>query len=232
MYLGSWKIDDYLTFPATVHDASGEGTTGTVTYYVYEDETTNDILTGGMAVLGDHVANLYSERIQLTAANGFEKGKSYTIAMELDLGGGAYASAVHTFQIEAEVDANSVSGVVAEVTTVSGNVDGSVASVTDPVNVGTFENDAITAAAIATAAVEKLADIIFRRHNEDVEASSNGDTVDLQSLYGAVAKLTNKAARSAQADGNLVTYKADRTTSLGTQTVESDSGNEPVGSVG
>ena len=63
-YLGSWKIDDSVTFSVNTHSAS----TGTATYAdseptyrVYEDETATPILTGTMAKLDD--ANRTEERI-------------------------------------------------------------------------------------------------------------------------------------------------------------------------
>jgi hypothetical protein len=83
MYLGAWQIDDYLTFPCNSHAAATGAATdgdGVPTYRIYEDETGTAILTGSMAKLDDaNTTGFYSERIQLTAANGFEVGKTYTI---------------------------------------------------------------------------------------------------------------------------------------------------------
>ncbi|MCK5488062.1 MAG: hypothetical protein KAI86_17705, partial [Desulfobacterales bacterium] len=79
------------------------------TYRVYEDETGTPILTGSTAKLDDAgTTGYYSEQITLSAANGLEKGKTYTIRMSATVGGVAGAMS-HTFQIEAEVDANVVS---------------------------------------------------------------------------------------------------------------------------
>lgn len=113
-YLGSWKIDDLLTFPAITHRFD----TGALTdadsvpaYRVYEDETSTAIVTGNMAKLDDaNTTGFYSEQITLSAANGFEKGKCYTVyitAAVNSVTGGSF----HTFQVEAEVDANSVSNI-------------------------------------------------------------------------------------------------------------------------
>jgi hypothetical protein len=90
MYIGSWKIDDTPTFTVTTHTAS----TGAVTdadavpaYRVYEDETGTAILTGNMAKLDDAgTTGFYSEQITLSAANGFEKGKSYNIVITAAVG--------------------------------------------------------------------------------------------------------------------------------------------------
>ena len=106
MYLGSWQIDDYLTFPANTHDAATGAATdddSVPSYRIYEDETGTAIVTGSMAKLDDtNTTGFYSERVQLTAAAGFEVGKTYTIYIS-----GTVATIVgtlsHTFQMGAEV---------------------------------------------------------------------------------------------------------------------------------
>ncbi len=105
MYLGSWKIDDFLTFPANTHDPSTGAATdadAVPTYRVYEDETATPILTGSMALLDTaNTTGFYSERIQLTAANGFEAGKSYTVYVSATVGT-VVGTISHTFQVLAE----------------------------------------------------------------------------------------------------------------------------------
>lgn len=111
-YIGSWKIDDFVTFDVTIHTpATGSEVDpdSAPTYRVYEDETTTPIVTGTMAKLDDsNTVGFYSERFQATAASGFEKGKRYTILVHgiVDTVGG---NTTKNFQIEAEVDANIVS---------------------------------------------------------------------------------------------------------------------------
>jgi len=115
-YLGSWKIDDYLTFPANTHKVTGEAfdADSAPTYRIYEDETATPLLTGSLAKLDDaNTTGFYSERVQLTAASGFEKGKSYTIYVAAPVDGKDGPTS-HTFQIEAEVDANSLDGSAVE----------------------------------------------------------------------------------------------------------------------
>lgn len=111
-YLGSWKIDDLLTFYAnTTRFDTGNATDADAvpSYRVYEDETGTAILTGNMALLDSaNTAGFYSEQITLSAANGFEKGKSYAIYIAATVNSIAGATH-HTLQIEAEVDANIVS---------------------------------------------------------------------------------------------------------------------------
>ncbi len=80
---GPWYVDDLLTFTVTTHRFD----TGVLTdadavpsYRVYEDETGTAILTGSMAKLDDaNTTGFYSEQITLSAANGFEVGKSYSV---------------------------------------------------------------------------------------------------------------------------------------------------------
>lgn len=146
MYLGSWKIDDVLTFTVNTHTPSTGAVTdadAVPTYRVYEDETGTPILTGSTAKLDDAgTTGYYSEQITLSAANGLEKGKTYTIRMSATVGGVTGAMS-HTFQMEAEVDANVVSdkaGYALSSTqtfnttgNITGNLSGTVGSVTGAV---------------------------------------------------------------------------------------------------
>lgn len=143
MYYGSWKLNDLLTFVCNTHTPS----TGAATdadanpgYAVFEDETTAPIITGSMAKLGDaHTLGFYSEQLTLSAANGLEKGKSYNIYISATVGG-IVGTTSHNFQMEAEVDANTVSvPVTAGMVTgsVLGDVNGSVGSVVNPVGIST-----------------------------------------------------------------------------------------------
>lgn len=109
MYIGSWKIDDLLTFSCTTHRFdTGNATDADFvpTYRIYEDETGTPILTGSMALLdASNTAGFYSEQITLSAANGFEKGKSYNIYITATVN--SISGAINRFfQIEAEVDSN------------------------------------------------------------------------------------------------------------------------------
>lgn len=112
MYLGSWKIDDQITFTATTHsptNGSGQDADSVPTYHVYEDEVSTPLITGSMALLnGANTLGFYSEQFQPTVALGFEKGKSYNIYVQAVVGG-VTGTINHSFQIEAEVDANTVS---------------------------------------------------------------------------------------------------------------------------
>jgi len=112
MYLGSWKIDDYLTIPCNTHTPSTGAATdadAVPTYRVYEDDTGTAIESGSTAKLDDaNTTGFYAIKIQLDAVTGYEKGKTYTIYISATVGG-VIGTMSHTFQIEAEVDANVVS---------------------------------------------------------------------------------------------------------------------------
>ncbi len=113
MYYGSHAIDDFLTFGARTHTplTSADVDADSVpTYDVYEDETGTPIVSAAsMAKLNDGGSlGLYSERIQLTAGIGYEQGKSYHIDVH-SVVAGVTSSELHFFQIEAHVDATSIS---------------------------------------------------------------------------------------------------------------------------
>lgn len=106
MYLGSWNIDDYITFSANLHDPSdgaASDTAGTVDYRIYEDETGTPILTGTMSLLDSaNTTGFYTERIQATTGNGFEAGKSYTIYIQATVNS-ILGTISHSLQIGARV---------------------------------------------------------------------------------------------------------------------------------
>jgi hypothetical protein len=112
MYLGSYKIDDALTFYAqTQRFDTGAATDAdsAPAYRIYEDETATPLLTGTMATLdASNTDGYYSEQVTLSAANGFEKGKCYSIRIAATVNSVAGAT-LRQFQMEAEVDANTTS---------------------------------------------------------------------------------------------------------------------------
>ena len=79
--------------------------------------------------------------------------------------------------------------------------------------------------AISAAICNKLADHILRRSSATAEASSDGDTLAFRSLIGAMSKLHNKIEVIAS---TLTVYKSDDTTSLGTQTLTTSAGAQPI----
>jgi hypothetical protein len=129
----------------------------------------------------------------------------------------------------------SVTGAVGSVTgNVGGNVVGSVASVTGAV--GSVAAGGITAASIATGAVDadalaadagaKLADIILRRTAANIEASANGDSLSVESVYGLIMAAFESAVSS-----TTWTIRQTGGSTLGTKTVAVDSAADPIVSV-
>lgn len=158
-YLGSWKIDDDLTFCVNTHAAATGAATdadAVPAFRVYEDETGTPIGTGNMAKLDDaNTVGFYSEQINLIAASGFEKGKTYNIYVSAAVSS-VTGTISHLFQIEAEVDANIVSdktgytvGVMsASVITASAFESGAIDAVA--IGAGAIDADALAASAIGS----------------------------------------------------------------------------------
>lgn len=93
-YLGEYRIDDYISFGAQLHRFSSGAVyapTGNVTYTFYEDNSTTGAPTGGNLAQLNSKTGLYTARVQLTAANGFEAGKGYLIHIEATVDGVAAA---------------------------------------------------------------------------------------------------------------------------------------------
>jgi len=117
-YLGSWKIGDYVPIPAATHRfSSGAAFLPTsLTYSIYEDSDTGSPIDTNVDMVPAApfagIVGCYYIRRQLTALAGFDKGKNYVVIVKATVDG-VSAIQMHTFQIEAEVDANTVSPVVA-----------------------------------------------------------------------------------------------------------------------
>lgn len=202
MNLGNWQIDDLITFPCNTHTAATGAATdadSVPSYRVYEDETGTAILTGSMAKLDDAgTTGFYSEQLTLSAANGFEVGKSYTIYISATVAT-IVGTMSHTFQVEAAPATAAAVAALPTVTTIW--------------------------AGITAAAARTIADHVLRRSWASAAASSDGDTLSFRSLLGAVAKLVNKVAVSGS---TLTVYKEDDSTSLGTQTLTTDASASPI----
>lgn len=94
------------------------------------------------------------------------------------------------------------------------------------VYVSAFAAGAIDAAAIAAAAANKIADHVRRRTQANVEASSDGDSLDKSSLYGLIQQAQD--SNSYENAGELTIYKTDGTTELGRLDLETDAAAEPI----
>jgi hypothetical protein len=89
MYLGEYKIDDYVTLVATTHRfSSGAAYAPTsITYTVYEDATDVQIVTATAMTNFDSETGFYLDRIQCTSAIGYETGKTYTALIKATVDG-------------------------------------------------------------------------------------------------------------------------------------------------
>ena len=225
MYLGSWKIDDYLTFGCNTHRFDTGAATdadGVPTYRIYEDETASPILTGSTALLDSvNTAGFYSERVQLTAANGLEKGKTYTIYITATVNS-VEGTLSHSFQIEAEVDANIVSdktgfGLAADQSAVTvGTVTLVTTTTTNTDMVGT-DNAALAATAL-TDVTWTDAKAAFIDHSI-ATVDTNLDTLLTRITAARAGYLDNLSAGAVALASALATAQTDLDTITGTDGV-------------
>lgn len=78
---------------------------------------------------------------------------------------------------------------------------------------------------LSSAEKNSVADHMWRRNFDNVEASSDGDTLDKQSGIGALAQLVNVVSQSG---ATITIKKADGTTTFYTMTAETDPDAAPV----
>ncbi len=102
---------------------------------------------------------------------------------------------------------------VAPVTYINNNFDG-IISVKDVV--GT----------LTSTERNKIADHVRRRTQANVEASTDGDALNLQSLYGTIQQM--QEANTTTHAGKLTVFKRDGTTELGQITITTDPAAEPI----
>lgn len=124
-----------------------------------------------------------------------------------------------TLDASLRVTAESVTGAVASVTGAVGSVTGAVGSVA---------SGGIAAAALATAAVNRIADHVLRRTYANARASADGDALSFRSLMGAIGKLVNKVAISGT---TLTIFQEDDATSTapgGTQAITTSASANPI----
>lgn len=148
-----------------------------------------------------------------------------TTSLELDVAFSSTLSAADTFVIEpAQVNVKHVNDVLASgAGTVDANVTSLAASVITAASIAT---DAIGADEIAAAGGAKIADIMLRRTQTNVEASSDGDAVSIGCLYGLIQQA--QESNSTATPGSLTIYKLDGTTVLGTKVLSTNAAADPV----
>lgn len=208
MYIGSYEIDDVLTFYARTYDLDTPADADAVpAYRVYEDETGTPILTGNMALIdSSNTDGKYSEQITLSAANGFEFGKSYSIDITATVGsqGGACE---RWFQVGAKVAVYRWQGTLTPspatagypVITIkdgtgTGEIDTSSGKVPATIAAGDMATDSVTAAALTTDAATKIFNSLVAGHttvggvgkliadNLDATVSSRASSTEVTSI--------------------------------------------------
>lgn len=92
----------------------------------------------------------------------------------------------------------------------------------------TLAAGALDAAAVATDAAQKLADVLLRRHQSDVELSTNGSALQIESLYGAISILGGQLVSTTANPGFATVYKTDGVTELGQIPLTTDPAGEPI----
>lgn len=87
-------------------------------------------------------------------------------------------------------------------------------------------DQSLEATALSSANCNKIADHVLRRNQANVEASANGDTLDVESLYGDI-----QARQNASLSGSTLTVKKTDDTTLGTLTITTDPNALPVSAI-
>jgi len=274
---GPWYIDDTFTFTVTTHRFD----TGALTdadavpaYRVYEDETGTAILTGNMAKLDDtNTTGFYSEQLTLSAANGFEVGKSYSIyvtaAVNSVTGGQSGGFKVIATPVAQTGDSYAIvnsgthgnAALKVLIDAIDDFLDTEVAAIladtnelqTDWVNGGrldllidaikaktdsltfttanqvdattvTISTGAVSAAALATDAVNEIADGILDRN---MATGTDSGSTTVRTPRQALRAIRNKVAI---ATGTATIYKEDDATSSWTAAVTTTAG-DPISAV-
>lgn len=191
--------------------SSGAKTTVLVLY----PEEAGDVRADMVAISGDSAA---ADNLEAAAdGTGYNLGSGSVVAASVSGAVGSVTGAV-----------GSVTGAVGSVTgNVGGNVVGSVGSVgAGGITAASIAADAIEADALAADAGAKLADIILRRTAANIEASANGDTPSVESVYGLIMAAFESAVSS-----TTWTIRQTGGSTLGTKTVAVDSAADPIVSV-
>jgi hypothetical protein len=79
---------------------------------------------------------------------------------------------------------------------------------------------------ILTATLNKIADHVRRRSQANVEASSDGDALTIESIYGLIQQA--QESNTSATPGSLTVYRTDGTTVLGTKTISTNASADPV----
>lgn len=178
--LGMWEIDDALIFNATIHDATGIAQAADTNVYwrVYENETGTALLNGSMTRIdSSNFPGTYTESITLSAANGFEVGKQYTVAMKAGVDG-VTGEHTHNFQVHQYSDYKATGfSTLTEDSNIGIDLD-DVSGTLDAAEIGT---DAITSDEVGATAVTEITSGLATETNVDANETKIDALNDLSS---------------------------------------------------
>ena len=221
--------DTFFVLFTTRAFASGAPTTlaGVPVISAYEDGSITQI-TAGITLGVDHdgVTGLNLLTIVASTGNGYSTAKDYNLVIT--------TGTVDTVSVVGEVVGEFSLSLSAAAVDLANGTDGlgaikaeTALIVADTGELQTNQGNWLTATetTINAATANQIADHVIRRSWANVETSSDGDTIAFRSLLGAVAKLVNRVAISGT---DLLTYRDDDTTVLGTQALTTDASAEPI----
>jgi len=200
-FLGSWKLEDYLAWSITTHVATTGGSQdadANPSFRVYEDNIGTPLTTGSLTKLDDaNTTGLYHKRLQVTAASGFERGKSYNILNKATVNG-VSGNLPHGFQVEAEVRINSQGYSPTVVVATNNDKTGYTSTVTGSVNLTSESVDAILDEVVeGTLTLRQVHRILLARLAG--EATGGGTTTI---VFKSVDGVTSRITMTVDASGN------------------------------
>ncbi len=227
----------------TVKDGTGQGeialtsgavdsvtTTATATAVTTVNGLAADVITAASIAAGAITSSEAPALANLDVAVSTRGTSTYA--------GGAVASVTAPVALTAAYDPAKTAAQESTLLTVAGYIDTEIGTIVTGitslltgVSVSSIAAGAINAASIAAAAGSKIADIVHRRHLANVDASSDGDTVDQRSPLGAYRKLVNRVSMTTT-PGSLETFEEDDTTTAYLQAVDVDATADPTVEVG
>ena len=175
-------------------------------------------------------AHNYDVAAYTSVNNGQTQIVGYVDCLPVTLDGSSFTSIPKTGYSLASTGLDLVTTWTVDVT---GSLSGSVGSVTTKTGyslangsiiAASFATGALSSDALSAAMANKIADHMRRRTQANVEASSDGDALDLLSQYGAIQQMQESSVSGT----TMTVKKTDGTTTLGTRTLTSDADADPI----
>ena len=177
------------------------------------------IAVGQVVLVADGTIQSAGVAITVRGQGGAEAASAGTIAYGAD-------STVYYTPTQAETDFTSFVVIASKAACFSVSQTIITTAASTPGEVVTDAASRTASKAVITATVANLiADHVLRRTWANAEASSDGDTISFRSLLGAVAKLVNRVGITGT---DLLTYRDDDSTVLGTQALTTDASADPI----